>query len=187
MNAALIVIDMQNDFCLPAADLFVGDAPGAVPRVIEAVEGFRAAGVPVVWVLRRHRADGSDVDRSRRELFSRRPFLVESPGADLVDGLMPHTDEAVVHKRRWSAFFGTDLDMLLRRRGVRRLYLCGVQTPNCIRTTACDANALDYECVVLSDATASADRTVQQANLFDMANMGIDVLSAAEAVAEVNR
>jgi nicotinamidase-related amidase len=185
MGAALIVIDMQNDFCLPAADLFVGDAPQAIPHIVEAVEGFRAAGVPVIWVLRRHRADGSDVDRSRRELFARRPFLVESPGADLVDGLAIRDNERVVYKTRWSAFFGTDLDPLLRRLGVTRLYLSGVQTPNCIRTTACDANALDYEVVVLSDATASANQAVQDANLFDMRKMGIEVRSAAEAVADV--
>lgn len=186
MGAALIVIDMQNDFCLPSADLFVGDAPRAIPHVVEAVAGFRAAGVPVVWVLRRHRADGCDVDRSRRERFARRPFLVESPGVDLVDGLSIRNDERVVYKTRWSAFFGTDLDSLLRRLGVTRLYLCGVQTPNCIRTTACDANALDYEVVVLTDATASANQAVQDANLFDMRNMGIEILCTAEAVAAMH-
>jgi nicotinamidase-related amidase len=182
MNSALLVIDMQNDFCRPEADLFVRDSPAAVCHVIAAVDGFRAAGLPVIWVMRRHRADGSDVDRSRRELFSRRPFLVDSPGADLVDGLAVRPGEPVVVKRRWSAFFGTDLDLLLRRLQLEQLYLCGVQTPNCIRGTAVDANALDYECVVLSDATASANATVQQANLYDMGNMGIAIMTTAEAL-----
>ena len=185
MNAALLVIDMQNDFCLPSADLFVAGAPAIAANVGRAVEGFRAAELPVVWVLRRHRADGSDVDRSRRALFAQRPFLVESPGCDLVEGLSPLPEETVVIKRRWSAFFGTDLDLLLRRRGIERLYLAGVQTPNCIRTTACDANALDYGCVVLSDATASATDAVQQANLFDMAHMGIEIATTAEALMQL--
>jgi nicotinamidase-related amidase len=184
MNAsALIVIDMQNHFCLPAADLFVAGAPACTPHVIEAVAGFRAAGVPVVWVTRRHRPDGSDVDRSRRDLFAARPFLVDSPGADLVDGLRVEPGDYEIVKRRWSAFFGTDLDALLRRIGVDRIYLCGVQTPNCIRGTAVDANALDYGCVVLSDATASATDAVQRANLYDMRNMGIEVQTTAETLA----
>ncbi len=187
MNRALIVIDMQNDFCLPAADLFVAGAPACTPHVIEAVDGCRRAGVPVVWVTRRHRADGSDVDRSRRELFATRPFLIESPGCDLVDGLRVLPGEYEIVKRRWSAFFGTDLDLLLRRLRVERLYLCGVQTPNCIRGTAVDANALDYACVVLSDATASATDAVQRANLFDMGNMGIEVMTTAAALAEIQQ
>src|SRR5579859_5671942 len=187
MNRALIVIDMQNDFCLPTADLFVAGAPACTPRVIEAVSGFRAAGVPIVWVTRRHRPDGSDVDRSRQALFAERPFLVQSPGSDLVDGLRLQPGEYEIVKRRWSAFFGTDLDALLRRLRVERLYLCGVQTPNCIRGTAVDANALDYACVVLSDATASATDAVQQANLFDMRNMGIEVLTTAETLAELQQ
>jgi len=76
---------------------------------------------------------------------------------------------------------------LLRRLRIERTYLCGVQTPNCIRGTALDANASDYECVVLSDATASATAAVQQANLFDMRNMGIEILTTAAALAEVQR
>jgi len=185
MASALIVIDMQNDFCQPDSELFVAQSPGVFQNVQAAVASCRAAGVPVIFVMRRHRAGGCDVDRSRRELFARRPFLVDSPGADLIDGLQVEPGDYLVVKRRWSAFFGTDLDSLLRRLGVHRLYLAGVQTPNCIRGTACDANSLDYECVVLSDATASATMAVQAANLFDMRNMGIEVLTTAEALASV--
>ncbi len=186
MSSALIVIDMQNDFCLASADLFVNQAPQAIPHVIDAVAGFREAGLPVVWVMRRHRPDGSDVDRSRRALFAERPFLVDSPGVDLVAGLSVQPGDYTVFKSRWSAFFGTDLDSLLRRLGVTRLYLCGVQTPNCIRTAACDANARDYECVVLSDATGSATQAVQDANIFDMGNMGIEILTTGEAITAVS-
>ncbi len=84
-------------------------------------------------------------------------------------------------KRRWSAFFSTDLDLVLRRLGVRSVVLAGVQTPNCIRATATDATSLDYHCVVLSDATASGTDEVQQANLFDMSKMGVEVMTVAEA------
>lgn len=185
MDTALVVIDMQNDFCLPDADLFVGQAPACIPHVRAAVEGFRAVGLPVVWVMRRHRAAGCDVDHTRRELFAARPFLASSPGVDLVAGLEPRPDEPVVEKRRWSAFFATDLDLVLRRLRVERVVLAGVQTPNCIRATACDATSLDYVCMVLSDATASATTEVQRANLFDLGKMGVGVQTTAQLVREL--
>jgi nicotinamidase-related amidase len=65
--------------------------------------------------------------------------------------------------------------------GVRSLVLAGVQTPNCIRATANDATSLDYHCVVLSDATASANDEIQDANLFDMSKMGVEIMTVAEA------
>lgn len=179
---ALLVIDMQNDFCQPSSRLFVAGAPGAIPNVVAAVDAFRAAGQPVVFVLRKHRALGCDVDAARVPLFIDEPFLVQSPGADLVDGLAICPRDVVVEKRRWSAFFATDLDLVLRRLGITGLVIAGVQTPNCIRSTAVDASALDYAVTVLSDATASATPAVQEANLFDMKNMGIAVTTTQAAV-----
>lgn len=108
---------MQNDFRQPSSPLFVAGVPAIFANVARAASGFRAAGAPVIWVLREHRPDGIDVDRSRRELFARSPFLVASPGASLVDGLEIADGDYVVTKRRWSAFFATDLDLLLRRLG----------------------------------------------------------------------
>jgi nicotinamidase-related amidase len=180
-DTALVVIDMQNDFCLPSASLFVGGAPQILSNVVSVVGTFRDAGAPVVIVLRQHRESGLDVDHTRSGLFNEDPFLVSSPGADLVDGLEIMDSDVVVVKRRWSAFFATDLDLVLRRLGVRSLVLAGVQTPNCIRATANDATSLDYHCVVLSDATASANDEVQEANLYDMSKMGIQIMTATEA------
>jgi len=182
MRPALIVVDMQNDFCLPSSRLFVAGAAVAIDGVQRAVAGFRAAGAPVIWVIRQHRPGGEDVDRARQALFREQPFLASSPGADLADGLAVAEGEVIVVKRRWSAFFATDLDLVLRRLGIDTVVVAGVQTPNCIRATAVDATSLDYETVVLSDATASADDTVQAANLSDMANMGIRIATVEETV-----
>jgi nicotinamidase-related amidase len=185
VRQALLVIDLQNDFCLPDAPLFVAGAPACIPHAVAAVEGFRATDLPVIWVMRRHRPDGCDIDRVRRALFAVRPFLCASPGVDLVEGLAPLPGEPVIEKRRWSAFFATDLDLVLRRMGIEHVVLAGVQTPNCIRATAVDATALDYECTVLSDATASESEAVQRANLDDLARMGVHVLTTAELLARL--
>ena len=187
MTPALIVVDMQNDFCLPSSRLFVAGAATAVDGVQRAVADFRAAGAPVIWVVRHHRPGGEDVDHARRALFDEQPFLASSPGADVVDGLVVSDGEVVVIKRRWSAFFATDLDLVLRRLRIDTVVVAGVQTPNCIRATAVDATSLDYETVVLSDATASANDAVQSANLFDMANMGIRISTVDEALTALPR
>jgi nicotinamidase-related amidase len=184
-DAALVVIDMQNDFCDPAARLFVAGAPAIVRNVGETMRCFRAAAAPVIVVVRRHRSAGLDVDLTRLGIFSEDPFLVDSPGTDLVTGLEILESDVVVVKRRWSAFFATDLDIVLRRLGVRSIVLAGVQTPNCIRATANDATSLDYHCLVLSDGTASATPAIQDANLADMAQMGVEIVKTAEVAARL--
>ena len=84
-------------------------------------------------------------------------------------------------KTRFSAFHATALHADLVSRGVTRLVLAGVQTPNCIRATAYDALALDVPSVtVLSDATAAATPFVQQANLYDLRVAGADVITVRE-------
>jgi nicotinamidase-related amidase len=183
-DAALIVIDMQNDFCLPTSRLYVKGAPAILPAIGRMVDAFRTTGAPVVFVIRQHRDAGLDVDFTRADLFRHQPFLVSSPGADLVSELRLEPADVVVVKRRWSAFFATDLDLVLRRLGVRSVILAGVQTPNCIRATANDATSLDYQCVVLSDATASAHAAIQEANLYDLAQMGVQILTTDEAIAQ---
>jgi nicotinamidase-related amidase len=181
-ETVLIVIDMQNDFCLPTSRLYVGDAPKIMPALSRAVEAFRAAGGPIVFVVRKHRDAGLDVDFTRAELFQKQPFLVSSPGADVVDELHVEPSDIIVVKRRWSAFFATDLDLVLRRLGARSVVVAGVQTPNCIRATANDATSLDYHCVVLSDATASASQAIQDANLYDMQQMGVEIMTTDQAI-----
>ena len=178
---ALLVIDMQNDFCLPGARLCVAGAMGCLGGVQAAVAAARRAGVPVYWVVRQHAADGSDVELSRRHLFPPGVCVAGTPGAALVDGLSPAPGEETVAKTRFSAFHATALRADLAARGVTRLALAGVQTPNCIRATAYDALALDVPTVVvLSDATAAATPFVQQANLYDLRCAGAEVLAVDE-------
>ena len=179
---ALLVIDMQNDFCLPGAPFEVRGALSVVPRIQELIEAFRAHGLPVIFVIREHRADGSDVEITRRERFLKAggAFIPGTRGYALVDGLTPRPDEPVVRKTRWSPFHKTDLEGMLRARGVEVVVISGVQTPNCIRSAAFDANSLDFEVVVSSDATGASDPDVHRANLIDMAGIGIEIASTQE-------
>ena len=179
---ALLVIDMQNDFCLPGAPFEVRGALSVVPRIQELIEAFRAHGLPVIFVIREHRADGSDMEITRRERFLKAggAFIPGTRGYALVDGLTPRPDEPVVRKTRWSPFHKTDLESMLRARGVEVVVISGVQTPNCIRSAAFDANSLDFEVVVSSDASGASDPDVHRANLIDMAGIGVEIASTQE-------
>ena len=82
----------------------------------------------------------------------------------------PQEGDYVVLKPRFSAFFHTELDLILRRLGVRTLYLTGTTTPNCIRTTCYDGLSLDYNVGILTDCCSSNSDEIQQANMVDMAS-----------------
>ena len=90
-----------------------------------------------------------------------------------------NTDYEII-KPRYSAFFQTPLDLLLRRLGADTLILTGTTTPNCIRTTCYDAISLDYRVVVLEDCCSSNSEEIQQANLLDMANVGAEIWMSSE-------
>lgn len=174
-SVAVAVVDMQNDFVLPGAPACVAGAMATVPVIRALLDHARERGWTVVHVTRSHRADGSDVELFRRDLFRQgRGVCVEgTPGADIVAGLEPAPGDYRLVKRRFSAFAFTEFDALLRRLGVRTLVVAGTQYPNCIRGTAVDALARDYEVVVVTDACSAQSVEVAEANIFDMRNMGI--------------
>jgi len=176
-TSALIVIDMQNDFCLPDRVLCVRGALGCLPKVDQAVQSARSCGLPVFWVCREHDPSGCDIEITRQHFFEnggKGTCVRGTEGAALVTPLSIQPGDHYIPKKRWSAFFQTHLDMVLRRMQVCSVVLAGVQTPNCIRATAFDAVALDYpEVIVLSDATASKTEEVQRSNLSDMTDAGV--------------
>lgn len=187
MRAALLIIDMQNEFVDPRGKLFVAGAPESVPRLAEVLEAFRAAGRPVVFVVREHRPDGSDVESVRREAFRRMGGFCTpgSWGAEIVPALAPRPEEPIVRKRAWSAFFGTELDLLLRRAGVDTLVIGGTQTPNCVRATVYDATVYGYRVILLADGTSSPTPERQQANLVDLAELGVEIAECASIAGEL--
>lgn len=176
---ALLIVDMQNDFVLPGSPVTVAGAQVTVAAVRRLLDAFRARGAPVVYAIRAYRADGSDVERFRREAFLARPCLVPgTPGAQIVRELAPALGELVIVKPRFSAFMATPLDLLARRLGITTLVLCGTQYPNCIRATAMDAVALDYTVTLVTDATSAQTPEVAAANLADLAAIGVRCVTA---------
>ena len=180
-QTALLIIDMQNDFVLEGAPLRVAQAKTVIPNILEILRRFRAENQPVFHVIRVHRKDGSDVEIIRQDLFKKQPFAVEgTPGAQVVDELLPVQNEYVIRKTRMSAFIGTELDLMLRTIGVTNLIITGIQTPNCIRTTVFDAIAYNYPVTLIEDAVGAKNDTIHQANLEDMKNIGVQIMKTQE-------
>jgi len=196
-RAALLTIDVQNDFTRPSAPAEIEGTAAAVPEMRRLVEAFRGADAPVVHVVRLYRADGSNVDQCRREAVERGAEIVRpgTEGAELVDELKPATDatldadrllagefqqagprEWVTYKPRWSAFYGTGLDEFLDDRGVDTVVVCGCNFPNCPRTTMYAASCRDYRLVFVPEATSRTyDRGVEE-----LADIGVSVKTPGE-------
>ena len=175
-RTALIVIDMQNDFCHPdgwLAGIGVDILPAREPiaPLLRLLPGLRAAQVPVVWVNWGARPDLANISPALRHVYDpegldvglgysggprRAPVLTEgSWSAAIVDELKPEPGDIRVSKHRMSGFWDTPLDSILRNLRVETLLFAGVNADQCVLHTLADANFLGYDTILLEDATAT--------------------------------
>lgn len=174
-HSALVLIDMQNDFCTPNGhfDLHCKDLSSIaqmIPRLIELVSKARDAGVPIfhlqqttlpngaadsaAWLYLKTR-DGKDPDYT----------LAGTWGHRFVEGLEPVDGEQVVEKHRSSGFVNTRLPTLLTSRGIKTIACAGVTTQGCVESTARDSVFFDFHAVVVEDCVASTSREIHEASL----------------------
>lgn len=152
-RAALLIIDMQRDFVDPGAPIACVGAPDVVPAITRLAQSARAAGMPVIYTQEAHRRQ--KVDFGLELEYGETEHCVEgTPGVEIVDALAPAASDYVLVKRRYSGFFATDLDLLLKGLRVDTLVLTGVATDVCVRATAQDALQLDYRVFVLRECVA---------------------------------
>lgn len=146
---ALIVVDMQKDFCYPDGSLYIGDHVRTIFDPIKKVIETARKKMPIVFTQDWHRRDDP-------EFRIWRPHCIENTrGAEVIDEINPMPDDYYVKKRKYSAFFATDLDLILRELDVRRIYVVGVVTNICVLHTVADAVMRGYEVYVLKDCTAA--------------------------------
>ena len=172
----IVVIDMLNEFCKPGGAMILPGSERLVPPQTRVIDAGRRAGSTILFVVDTHRRNV----RQDREFLKRTPHcLEESWGARVIEDLDPRPEDVYIAKRRYSAFFGTDLDLTLRDLQVNTLVIVGVVTNICVRSTVHDAFFLGYQVIVPEDCVAATGPREQESSLYDIAtHFGIVVDSA---------
>lgn len=179
-RTAVIVVDMINEFCKPGGKMVLPGYERLVGPQRAVIEAARAAGAPVVWVHDSHRRGM----RRDREWVKRTPHCEEgSWGTEIIADLGARADEIHVVKHRYSAFFQTDLDLVLKDMRVDQLVIFGVVTNICVRSTVHDAFFIGYDVVVPEDCCAATGPREQNSSLYDIATHFGVVSNADDVVA----
>lgn len=164
---ALIVVDMQPFFLDPGSPTFTCGGPAILPMVRRLVDAFRQAGRPVIFT--RHVHHPADLDAGIMGWWWEGKCLEGTPESEVHPDLAPLPNEKVVLKRRYSAFYNTDLDTVLRCLKIEDLVVSGIMTNMCCEATARDAYYRDYRVFFLADGTGSINEEMHVASLLNLA------------------
>ena len=173
--AALIVVDVQNDFVSPDGSAGkrgddVGGAMAMIPNLTRLIDQARKVGLTIVYIRTTH-SDWTDTASwiYRTSQKSGLSTCREGTwGAEFYDGIAPLPSERVVIKHRYSAFINTDLNTVLKARGIQSILVCGVATNVCVETTARDGYMYDYYVTMIDDCSAAYDAKLHMGTLENM-------------------
>ena len=196
-SSALLTIDTQNDFTLTDAPARIEGTEEIIPTIVRLLRFYRNSGLPVIHVIRLYLPDGSNADLCRKKILEAGNEIVtpESEGAELVSDLKPEpsvrlqadkllagefqrigSNEFILYKPRWGAFYGTRLEAFLKEHRVDTLVFSGCNYPNCPRTSMYEASERDFRVVLARDAVSQLYPKGEE----EMKNIGVNVLETSE-------
>ncbi|MEP6960990.1 MAG: isochorismatase family cysteine hydrolase [Acidobacteriota bacterium] len=200
-NSFLLTIDVQADFTNPGAPAEIPGTAAAVPNMVRLINAFRAAGRPVIHMVRLYKEDGSNVDLCRRQKAMRgwNVACPDTPGAELVaefnvperldaslllNGLPQKIGEHewILYKPRWSAFYQTPLDKMISWLQLNTAVICGCNFPNCPRATIYEASERDLRVVVASDALSG----LYDQGRAELQNIGVELAETQTCLTWLN-
>lgn len=170
--ACLLVVDVQNDFVSPKGSAAqrgddVSAAQAMVPRLTRLIEEARRVGLTIVYIRTTH-SEWTDTPswiyrKSQEKTLG--TCREGSWGAEFYDGISPLPDERVVIKHRYSAFINTDLNTVLKAKGIQSVLVTGVATNVCVETTTRDAYMFDYYVTMVEDCAAAYEPRLHEGTL----------------------
>lgn len=170
--ASLLVVDVQNDFVSPQGSAAkrgedVSAAQAVVPRLVRLIEEARRVGLPIIYVKTTHSewTDSPSWIYRKSQEKALTTCREGSWGAEFYDGISPRPNERVVIKHRYSAFINTDLNTVLKAKGIESVLVTGVATNVCVETTARDAYMFDYYVTLVEDCAAAYDARLHENTL----------------------
>jgi nicotinamidase-related amidase len=165
-SAALLVVDMQQFFLDPASPTFTCGGPPIISNIEKVIRAFREAGRPVIFTKHVHHPD--HLDAGIMGWWWEGMCVEGSPESEIPSQIAPLPNEKVILKHRYSAFYNTDLETILRVLKVEDLVIIGIMTNMCVESTTRDAYYRDYRVFLLADATGSVTEEMHLASLLNL-------------------
>ncbi|MCI8329699.1 MAG: cysteine hydrolase [Oscillibacter sp.] len=163
-NPAILVVDMVNDFCEEGGSMILEGSKEVYGTIAGLIAEGRKCKCPIIYLNDCHRPGKYD-----QEFDKRLPHCIDGTwGAEVVAPLAPREEDYCIKKRRFSGFFQTDLDLVLRELGVKTVIVTGVVTNICVRSTCHDAFFLGYHVVVPEDCVRATGPREQESTLWDI-------------------
>jgi len=188
-RAALIIVDMQNDFTDPSAQTNASrSAQEAIPHILRLRDVCRELGVPVFYSRGIVHPSRIDEGLWQEKSIGHRDGIVQIDGtwgAEICDELRPGPGEIVINKHKPSVFYGSDFDVYMRSQRIDTLVICGSSTSGCVRATATDAFMREIRPIIPRECQVDRDPAVMEANLFDLDSKYADVIAMDEGIEQL--